>query len=969
MVHGAGLASAPHSVEGPIVKAADWKRIRTLFEEALDHERDERAAFLDQRCGTENEIRREVDSLLEEHDRPGTFVGDSPVVRVADLEDASGAEEGTGTLRTGAMSSALKSGDVLGDRYRIEGEVGRGGMGEVYRARDARLGREVALKVMPSLSASDPDRLRRFDLEARAAGALNHPNVLAIHDVGVHLGAPYIVSELLVGETLRDRLGRGPLPPDKAIDYGAQVARGLVAAHEKGIVHRDLKLENLFLTRDGRVKILDFGIAKLMDRSGVEGADSVNSTLVQHTASGAVMGTASYMSPEQALGEAVDHRSDIFSLGVILYELVTGKRAFDRRSRAETMNAIINDEPVPPSEISPKVGPSLERAMLHCLEKDPDERFQTARDLCFALGEVTTGSGTRVVARAAPRARSRWLKFAVAGAAAVLIVAAGFGAYRFIWSGRELKAEPTIRQITFRRGSMPFQCARFAPDGETIVYSAAWDGGPTELYLGRTDSVESRPLGLSPGRLCSVSRSGEIAFIRNSGVSFGTLARVPLTGSAPRELSEDALQADWTPDGKNLAVALGSDARFRIECPIGSVLYTLPQDASTVLALRVSPHADRIAFIEQLSGTDTLSVLDLAGTRTVLTADGLNGQGLAWTPDGEELLFTRRDASTTVVWAVTLAGIQRRVGTFLGDLRLADLSPDGSRMLMIRMSQQLDIATGTDGGVERSLNWLGTSMLAGVSDDGSSILFSETGEAGGRSGSVYFRANDSPPVRLGDGRALGLSPDGKWALAFLKADQQLVLLPTGAGDPRVLDRGPIDKYVTMFLERWFPDGTRVMFAATEPGHELRTYVQRVDGGPPVAVTPDGTQAILISPDCKSFVLDDGRPDSKGYYVFPVDGGAPRAIPGLGYEMNTNIPLHWSADGKSIFVADNWTAAPQRIFRVNLATGARTLVREFMPVDRVGVDRIIPIRFSSDGASYAYSFRRTLSDILLVEGSH
>ncbi|HQR40788.1 MAG TPA: serine/threonine-protein kinase, partial [Blastocatellia bacterium] len=473
--------------------AADWQRVRKLFEDALDCERGARAAFLDESCGADLELRREVDSLLEEHDRPGSFVADSPIARVAGLSEA-----GTGPAR--AKSSALNPGEVLGERYRIEAEVGRGGMGEVYRARDARLGRDVALKVMPALSVTDPDRLRRFDLEARAAGALNHPNVLAIHDVGVHDGAPYIVSELLVGETLRARLTRGQLPLDKAIDYGVQVARGLVAAHDKGIVHRDLKLENLFLTKDGRVKILDFGIAKLMDTSGVAGSDSVNSRLVQHTESGAVMGTASYMSPEQALGEAVDHRSDIFSLGVILYELVTGQRAFDRRSRAETMNAIINEEPVPPSEINPSVGPSLERAMLHCLEKNPDERFQTARDLCFALGELSTLSAAKVAVAPTPHRQWRWPRYALWGTAVVVIVAAGLGAYRIFRTGSESHFEPTIRQITFRRGSIPFQSARFTPDGQTIVYSAAWDGGPTELYLGRTDSVESRPLGFPAGR-------------------------------------------------------------------------------------------------------------------------------------------------------------------------------------------------------------------------------------------------------------------------------------------------------------------------------------------------------------------------------------------------------------------------------------------------------------------------------------
>lgn len=949
--------------------AADWKRIRAVFEEAIAIEPDARPAFLDAVCGTDDGLRRDVDSLLEEHDRPGSFVGDSPIARLAALELVSGTAKNPGSTHGREFQAAFSAGVIVGDRYRIGAEVGRGGMGEVYRARDARLGRDVALKVMPALSVSDPDRLRRFDLEARAAGALNHPNVLAIHDVGMHDGAPFIVSELLVGETLRERLKRGPLSLERAIDYGIQVARGLAAAHEKGIVHRDLKLENLFLTKEGHVKILDFGIAKLMDHSLVEGLNSTDAGFAQHTMEGAVMGTASYMSPEQARGASVDHRSDIFSLGVILYEMLTGQRAFDRRSVPETLNAIINDEPVRPSELNPGIPSGLERTMLHCLEKNPDDRFQTASDLCLALGEVTSGFGSHTAVPAMPQRQWRWRRYATSGAAAVALLAVGFGADYALRSGQETPAEPTARQISYRRGYIPYQCARFAPDGETIIYSAAWDGDSTDLYLGRTDSFESRPLGFPAGRLCSVSKSGEIALIFNRGNVFGTLARVAMTGTSPRELVDGSMHADWTPDGKSLAAVLATAERLRVECPLGNVIYTLPMETRALNAIRVSPRGDRIALLEGRSAAWILFLVDMTGHRTELTSRNLNGQGIAWAPDGNEIFFTRSEAGKTVVWATTLEGVERRVASFLGDLRLADVSPDGRKLLMIRTIQHTDIACNLGGSGERNLTWLGLSVLAGVSDDGTSLLFGEPGYAGGPAGSVFFQKIGNPPVRLGDGTPLALSPDGRWALALLRADQKLILLPTGAGQPRELERGSIERYNTGASERWLSDGTSVMFAATEPGHEMRTYVQRVDGGPPVAITPDGTTAHLVSPDCRSVILDDARPESIGYYVAPIGGGPPRAIPGLENAPNKNVPLYWSADGKYILVAEDWNAAPQRLFRVDLETGARTFDRDLMPIDRVGVDKIIPVRFTADGRYFAFSYRRTLSELLLIEEIH
>jgi len=278
---------------------------------------------------------------------------------------------------------AIAAGTRLGP-YEILSPLGAGGMGEVYRARDSRLGRDVAVKVLPSSFSDDEQRLQRFEQEACAVGALNHPNILAIHDVGKHNGSPYVVSELLEGETLRGRIGGAALPVRKAIDYALQIARGLAAAHEKGIVHRDLKPENIFITRDGRVKILDFGLAKLTEPAEGQSKTDVPTRRID-TDPGTVMGTVGYMSPEQVCGRPVDHRADIFSFGAILYEMLTGKRAFHGESAAETMSAILREDPPDLSESNKNVAPALEHVVRHCLEKNPEERFHSASDLAFAI--------------------------------------------------------------------------------------------------------------------------------------------------------------------------------------------------------------------------------------------------------------------------------------------------------------------------------------------------------------------------------------------------------------------------------------------------------------------------------------------------------------------------------------------------------------------------------------------------------
>ena len=389
---------------------------------------------------------------------------------------------------------SLAAGARLGP-YEILTPLGAGGMGEVYRARDPRLGREVAIKVLPADLQAHPDRLKRFEQEARAAGGLNHPNLLSVLDIGSAEGVPFIVFELLEGHTLRDALSRGSLPPRKALDFAVQIAQGLGAAHDKGIVHRDLKPENVFVTVDGRVKILDFGLAKLRPDFNPGGSGSDVATKSALTGPGVVLGTVGYMSPEQVQGLPTDARSDIFSFGTVLYEMLSGRRAFLASSAVSTMHAILEKDPPPLTETGRELPPALEPIVMRCLEKQREGRFQSARDLAFALEAIARGSGSRASLAGAPLAPMRsparaWLA-ALSGAIALalaLLAAVRLGYLQSPWAAD--KAPPSYTRLTFRRGTV--DGARFAPDGQTIVYSAAWNGKPDEVFTTRPGATESR---------------------------------------------------------------------------------------------------------------------------------------------------------------------------------------------------------------------------------------------------------------------------------------------------------------------------------------------------------------------------------------------------------------------------------------------------------------------------------------------
>lgn len=897
----------------------------------------------------------------------------------------------------------LVAGTKLGP-YEITSLIGEGGMGEVYRARDTRLGRDVAVKMLTSVVAKDKEQITRFAQEARATGLLNHPNLLTIFDIGTANGAPFIVSELLEGQTLRDRLIQAPIPVRKAIDYSLQIANGLAAAHDKGIVHRDLKPENIFITRDERVKILDFGIAKLNPQAAGEGA----TFQMAATTPGMVLGTVGYMSPEQVRGETVDQRSDIFSFGTILYEMLSGSRAFRRDSSIETLSAILKEDPPDLLESFPAIPPALERVVRRCLEKNRELRFQNARDLAFHLESLasmaspTSGTAARASAPPArpatveaehvltnsptarlaapaqgagappvsptaqrPRPVPAPVKKRKVAAPALLwvlavaaVLGAAFGGYRYAQIERDAVGSPSYHRVTFRRGEI--KSARFSPDGDMIVYSAAWDGNPVEVFITTRQNPESRPLGVPNSEVAAVSKSAELAIVLNRDrvTGLGTLARVPLVGGTPREVADNVFQADWAADGNTLAAIRFVDGEYRLEYPVGTVRYRSPRQ---LRELRFSPAGDRIAFVEQRAGAYDVLWIDAQGNPTPLAHGWSKGlQGLAWTPDGREVWISGAEtAAPPALYAINEHGEPRLVERLTGSVRLHDVSASG-RLLMTHTTWRAALMySGGGDPVERDLSWFDWSIVADLSAGGRTLLFNESREGGGEKSAIYVRHVDKPaPVRIGDGVADALSPDGRWALSHDGAN--LVLVPTGTGEPVPLKvAGSFDLGAV-----WHPDSRHAVIAGAEPGKGYALHMLDVQSGRLRRISVEGIpgdayRPFAISPDGR-FVA--GLNKENRIVLYPVAGGAPIVLTGV---EAGEIPLQWSADALSLYVYRP-TMLPVNVFKVDLATGGRELWKTFAPGDPAGVYRIAPIVMTRDASAYAYNSLRNLSDLYVVE---
>ena len=851
---------------------------------------------------------------------------------------------------------SLAAGERIG-RYEILAPIGAGSMGEVYRARDSQLDRSVAIKILTSSRHATTLQLERFQREARAIARITHPHICTIHDVGEVDGVPFLVMELLEGETLAERLAIGPVPMDRAVALAGDIAGALDAAHRKGVVHRDLKPSNVMLASGG-VKLLDFGLAKLRDLEREETVERSTQSL-ELTEQGTVLGTIPYMAPEQVEGRDADARTDIFALGVILYEMSAGRPPFEGRSRASLMAAILTHEPQPLSSLRGGVPASLDRIVQKCLAKDPNDRWQSAADLAAALRWSRDDSGARRGEWARGREAAAVQPHGGGGAdnwcrrgAVVMWMLAARGVV-----GRTPALTPQFIPITFRNGTV--SAARFASDGETVIYSAAWNGGRYELFMTRRGNPESRPLDIPDARLLGVSSSGDLIFLRGRHDAVRlllpprpgtTLARVALTGGAPREILDDVIAADWRPGSDELAVV----RRDRLEFPVGNTIHGRHQFKS----VRIAPDGQRLALVEGSS----IVVLDRSGQKTTLSSGWGDTIALAWSPSGDEVWFTanrrRNDVSGADV-ARCLAGRQgARAFFFRGDTAV-----DPRRLprwpCPDRYSRCKDgvLMCPARGGQPRELSWLDSSAPEALSRDGGSVLFSEI--IRGANGSIYLRKTDgSDAIRLGDGFGEDLSPDGKWVLGTtVEARQHWFLMPTGPGSA-----------ITLRQDRWWPVG-RPTFCPTDV-RSCSEEGRRIAAGASMSRTSTEDRfapSLLRMSEHKGWRLPTAAMSSEEprnkWFKFAVDGSAP--IP-LTYLDRDDEPLQWSPDGSLLFVRRGG-AWPAAVDLVNAATGDRRPWKTIQPADPVGIDTVVRILVTPDGKSYCHDYVRVLSELFVVEG--
>jgi Tol biopolymer transport system component len=797
-------------------------------------------------------------------------------------------------------------------------------MGEVFRARDERLGRVVAVKILHSELAERGDLRHRFEREAKMLARLNHPHICTLHDLGDEGGVEFLVLEYLEGQSLASRLHSSRLPIQTGIVYAQQMAEALSAAHRIGLVHRDLKPTNVFVTRGG-TKLLDFGIARSIPVAARRAAGQPEGTTHTATDTGAILGSPGYIAPEVLEGLPADARSDLFSFGAVLFQMFAGRPAFKASNPAELIASVLREEVPLLSTLIPEIPHDLEALVANCLVKDPEARWQNAYDAFLELRRMSEPSEPR--------------------------------------TPRTVVCPSVVDRLTFNRGTI--YAARFVPDGREIIYTAAWEGAPMELYLTRRDSPESRPLGFGRAELLSVSRAGQLALSLERQVAglarTGVLAQVPFAGTEPRRLLEDVLYADWIPDGQRLVVVRRVGLRCQLEWPMGHVVHVTD---GLISHPRVSPDGRFVAFLDHPHSLDDAGAVAVSegGTSTRVLSDGWsNVWGLAWSPRGDEVWFTAAKRGTArALRGVTLSGQERLIVRSTTALTLHDVAHDGSVLISHETQRNTALFRGDEERYERNLSYLDCTVPRDLSADGRMMLFDETGDGEVPEYGVYLRqTSGGPPVRLGNGLGRTISPDQRWVITLDRSLQGITVLPTAVGDSFTIQDPELHEHRAA---NWLSDGRHVVFSAAKRGSGQQLFLYSLDSGKtcplssegiigPAAVAPDGQRVVAV------------RVEDRSTWLFALEA----AIPPTRLEQVpcTDIAIQWSADGRALYLRRRGGELPLRIYRFSLETGEKELWKEITISDRAGVEVIPTILLTPDGRHYVIPYPRVLSDLFLM----